>query len=381
MLNILTLQDIGDSVWDDYVKGHPFGNYCHLAAWFKIIESTYGHSPIFLAASKDAPNGSKTKKISGLLPIIHLRRPFWGSELISMPFLDLGGLISDNPDAEHFLIHQTLKICQKLKPNQCELRQSERLQSFQDPNQNGQNNSQELTPHPDYLIPDSMPPNLSFQVMRHKVRMLLDLPETSTALMKSFKSKLRSQIKKPIKEGLACKVGRHELLSDFYSVFCQNMKDLGSPVHAKRFMENVLHRFGECATIFVIYQNHLPLAASLTIGYKNILSNPWASSLKQYSRLAPNMFLYWAMLEYACNSGYRQFDFGRCTPGEGTFKFKAQWGAKPFPLYWYSFQKIGSTSTLFPKNRLRQSAQFLWPKLPIGIANSLGPMIRKYISL
>ena len=113
--------------------------------------------------------------------------------------------------------------------------------------------------------------------------------------MKSFKSKLRSQIKKPIKEGLEAKVGGPELLEDFYKVFLINMRDLGSPVHSKKLMQNVLVAFLDKAKIIVVYKDRDPLACSLIIEFNDTLENPWASSLREYSRLSPNMLLYWTM--------------------------------------------------------------------------------------
>ena len=177
----------------------------------------------------------------------------------------------------------------------------------------------------------------------HKVRMLLELPESSELLMNAFKSKLRSQIKKPLKEGLKAKIGGLELFHDFYKVFSVNMRDLGSPLHSKRLIHHVLEEFPEKARIVLIHKDNKPVACSVIVGFRDTLENPWASSLNNYSRMAPNMLLYWTMLEYACDNGYNKFDFGRSTPDEGTYKFKEQWGAKPTPLHWHYLSLNGTT--------------------------------------
>ena len=147
--------------------------------------------------------------------------------------------------------------------------------------------------------------------------MLLDLPDSSEEMMKSFKSKLRSQIKRPLKDGLVAKIGKSELIDDFYSVFCANMRDLGSPVHGKKMITTVMALFGEAANIVMVYKDKIPVACSLVIGFRDVLENPWASSLRQFSRFSPNMLLYWTMLAFACDNGYRKFDFGRSTPRRG----------------------------------------------------------------
>jgi FemAB-related protein (PEP-CTERM system-associated) len=212
--------------------------------------------------------------------------------------------------------------------------------------------------------------------------MVLELPETSDKLMKSFKSKLRSQIKKPIKAGLISRIGGLEFLDDFYRVFSINMRDLGSPVHAKRFIGNVLGEFAETGRIVIVYSDNNPVAGSVVIGFRDILENPWASALKQFKRLSPNMLLYWTMLEYACDNVYDWFDFGRSTPDEGTYKFKEQWGAKPELLHWHNIYLNGQPSDTGSSGKTKfDRAIRQWKKLPVSTTRFIGPMIRRHIGL
>jgi len=212
--------------------------------------------------------------------------------------------------------------------------------------------------------------------------MLLNLPDSSEMLMKSFKSKLRSQIAKPLKEGLTSRIGGVELLEDFYEVFLVNMRDLGSPVHSADLMRHVLSEFAERSRILVIYKSLEPVASALVVGFDKVLRNPWASSLRKYASLSPNMLLYLRMLEYACDNGYQVFDFGRSTKGEGTYKFKEQWGAVAAPLYWHYISLDGKS--LDPEKagaaKFERAAHY-WRKLPLVITRLIGPRIRKHISL
>ena len=95
------------------------------------------------------------------------------------------------------------------------------------------------------------------------------------------------------------------------------------------------------------------------------------------------MMLYWNFLKFAADEGFRKFDFGRCSPQEGTYKFKEQWGAKASPFYW----QYGSQHTAheLPDNLARkeryQWLASLWKRLPLPVANMAGPLIRKHISL
>ncbi len=212
--------------------------------------------------------------------------------------------------------------------------------------------------------------------------MLLNLPDSSDALMKSFRSKLRSQITKSLKEGLTSRAGGLDLLEDFYKVFLVNMRDLGSPVHSVDLMRNVMNEFSERSRIFVIYKAEEPVASALVVGFNKVLRNPWASSLRKYASLAPNMLLYLRMLEFACDNGYSVFDFGRSTIGEGTYKFKEQWGATPAPLYWHYISLDGKALDPERLDSARfQGARRYWGKLPLLVTRIIGPRIRKHISL
>ncbi len=350
-------QDSDKERWDSYVMNHPEGTYCHLSGWKNVIEEAYAHKTYYLMAINENLHG----KISGILPLVHLKHFLFGNHLVSIPFFDLGGLLTDNQKEETALLSEAIRLGSQLGVDKIELRQTNVLPGAK-------------------LI---MKENHSLQTKTDKVRMLLSLPDAPEILMNSFKSKLRSQINKPLKEGLHSKVGGRELLGDFYCLFSVNMRDLGSPVHSKKLLELVLKKFSEEAKLVVVYKGKQPLAGSLVFGHKTILENPWASALRDFSTLSPNMLLYWTMLEYACNQGFRVFDFGRSTPGEGTYKFKEQWGARPVPLYWHYFGlnarslRAGASSE---RSRFEKAIK-CWQKLPVSVTRLIGPYIRKNIGL
>ena len=368
--------------WDAYVISHPLSTLYHLYGWKNVVEKTYGHKTYFLSAIEhhtvdDKNNGNETSKfrVCGILPLVHIKSFLFGNNLVSMPYCDMGGVLADNEEIEEALISEAMGIAKKIKADSIELRHTRPISKL--------NTKKTGQPQTLGFTHSANPRHQAWHTTKSdKVRMLLDLPESSEILMKSFKSKLRSQIKRPLKEGLKSKVGGLELLDHFYEVFLVNMRDLGSPVHSKQMMRQVLEQFPESAKIVIVYKGRKPIACSLIIGFKDTLENPWASALRTYSRLSPNMLLYWAMLEYACDNGFRHFDFGRSTPGEGTWRFKKQWGAEPNPLDWqYIFLKgqpeIAETSG---KAKFEKAIQY-WQKIPLPIARTLGPMIRKYIGL
>jgi serine/alanine adding enzyme len=365
--------------WNEYVLKHPQGTVYHLLEWKKIIEKTYGHSTYYLVAIQSnisnysvtsSPRSESERSIAGILPLVHLKHFLFGNRLVSMPFFDMGGILANDEQTENLLLAEAVKVGRRLKACSIELRHVRPL-GF---SQNGAS----------AVFADSSATSspLLCLTKSHKVRMVVDLPGNPEALMTSFKSKLRSQIKKPLRGGLISKFGGQELLEDFYKVFAHNMRDLGSPVHSKELMRNVLQEFGGQARIVAIYQDSKALAASLVIGFRDTLENPWAASLRSWSSLAPNMLLYWKMLEHACEGGFAHFDFGRSSPGEGTHKFKEQWGAHSTSLHWdyVSLNGIPGPEPATEKERFARAIRY-WRKLPIPVTRLIGPLIRKHIAL
>lgn len=361
--------------WDEYVHQHPHANLYHMWGWKEVIEKSYGHKGYYLVAIR------KHGLVGGVLPLFHFKSPFFGNSLVSLPFFDLGGILADDEDMEKRLMRKAVELAQDLRANSIELRHSSPLSILRSRafNAHGESRASDEGIRPQSWDPDQETVCLT---RSHKVRMLLDIPESPDELMQSFKSKLRSQIRKPMKESLESKIGGLELIDDFYRIFSVNMRDLGSPVHSKSLIAHVVRTFGESARIFIVYRDAKALACSLTVGFKKTLGNPWASALKDYARLSPNMLLYWTMMEYACTHGFRCFDFGRSSPDEGTYKFKEQWGAKGDPVHWHYILLNGKK---FDANSLGtkkyQKAIQWWSKLPLPAANAIGPLIRKHISL
>ncbi len=347
-MNIRILDTGGSAAYDNYVYAHPRATLYHLAGWRNIITKTYGHKSHYLTAVKE--DGA----IIGVLPLVHLKSILFGNSLISIPFFDTGGILADDEATEKALLNQAVNLGERLNADRIELRHIE---------------------PPVSALPNTV-------AHSHKVLMHLELPEAPDLLMKTFKAKLRSQIRKPLKEGLYSKIGGSELSEDFYKVFLINMRDLGSPVHSKKLIRSVLEEFPDKARIIIIYKEKQPLACAFVIGFRDILENPWASSLREYSRFSPNMLLYWTMLEYACNKGYARFDFGRSSPGQGTYKFKEQWGAAPIPLKWHTIYLKGKSEQAETSGPSKfDTAVRYWKKLPVSVTKIIGPAIRKHIGL
>ena len=211
-----------------------------------------------------------------------------------------------------------------------------------------------------------------------KVSLRLPLPADSEELWAQLGSKLRAQVKRPLREGVICEIGHIDLISDFYSVFSVKYRDLGVPVYPKSWFTAILNAFPHESRVFVVRISGKPVAASLLIGFHGTVEVPWASSLRAMDRVGANMYLYWNMLKYAADHEYKTFDFGRSTEDSGTYRFKKQWGATPVQLYWhYWLQGNREIPQLNLGNPKYQLAAAVWRKLPLPVANFLGPRIVK----
>jgi FemAB-related protein (PEP-CTERM system-associated) len=223
-------------------------------------------------------------------------------------------------------------------------------------------------------------PTLDWPSRNEKVAMVLDLPDTEEALWRGLGSKLRSQIRRPQKEGASVRTGSAELLTDFYVVFARNMRDLGTPVYPKHFFEALLRAFPSEAKLHVVYLNDAPVAAGFVLAHRSTLEIPWASSLRRANRAGVNMLLYWSALRDAVARGFCYFDFGRSTKESGTQRFKSQWGARTQQLLWHYWLPAGKPLPgLTPSNPRYRTAIALWRRLPVSVANVLGPHIVRHL--
>lgn len=345
-IQIITPKDYG--AWDQYVLLHKQGGSYLTSAWKQSVEKAYGHKTFYLAAYVN-------RNITGLLPLVRIKPPMQKGTLVSLPYCDYGGIIANHHQDAEALLNQALSLASKMKVV-LEIRNS--------------------SPCP--IIEQ----NAVFKQVTDKCRMVMELPENSATLWSGFRSKLRSQIKRACKDGLFARLGHMELIDDFYRVFSRNMRDLGSPVHSLQWLKNIVSGFNDRAMLAVVYKNGFPVGVGLMLMHNRMVTIPWASTLKAFNRLSPNMLLYWKFLEYAADYEFRFFDFGRSTPGEGTYAFKKQWGARPVALSWYRWGR-GSDFDGKPASgnngRLRKAAEKAWQRMPLAAANALGPKLRKYI--
>ena len=331
---------------DNYLETSRRATPYHHMQWLQAVKKAYGFNYEYLIAETDA-------HIEGILPVCRFKSITGKNSLCSLPFCDVGGVVADNDVAREKLIQFALNRADQLQAMPLQLRQR-------------------LTEEP---------PNVD--MTDRKVSMLLDLPESSEVLLAGFKSKLRSQIKKAEKNGLLFDFANDKKsIEDFFYVFCRNMHLLGSPTHSIKWFQALREMYQDDLLVGRVWFEEKIVGAGILLFSGSNVSIPWASTLRDYNRLAPNMLLYWNLLRVSCERGCKQFDFGRSTYGEGTYKFKKQWGARPVLLDWQTLDKRGVVLEISSsKSQLRDMVEAVWKKLPLSVVNIIGPRLRRHISL
>jgi FemAB-related protein (PEP-CTERM system-associated) len=325
-----------------YVAAHPLARGYHHPRWLEVVHKAFGHRTLYLAAEREGA-------IVGVLPLVFFASRLFGRSTVSMPFLNYGGVLADDPGVERALLDRAIAETRAAGGASLELR------------------------HTRQVFPD-------LAAKRHKVAMLLGLESTPERQWERLDRKVRNQVRKAEKSGLTVRFGGQELVPDFYGVFARNMRDLGTPVYGVRFFDEVLAAFADGARVFVVSTAERPVAASIVVWHGATMEVPWASALREYNPLCPNVLLYWHMLRFAIEQRCTVFDFGRSTPNEGTFHFKRQWGAEPQPLVWEYWMADGRpVPDLSPKNRKFSVAIRAWQRLPVRVATWLGPHIVRHI--
>lgn len=335
--------DHGDARWNRFVAGFADSTYCHLAQWREVMADALGQEPVYLAATDAAG------EMAGALPLVRVRSRIFGHYLVSMPFINYGGPLAAERGVSDALAAAATGLARASGADLLELRT-----------------------HRD--------PPRGLRVCERKVTVRLPLPASADALWNGvFRAKLRSQIRRPQKEGMTFRAGRDGLVGPFYEVFSRNMRDLGTPVLPRAFFERVAKAFpGECL-FGVVEHAGRPVAAGCGFLWNGSFEITWASSLREYNPSAPNMLLYWGLMETVIARGATVFDFGRCSPGGSTHRFKLQWGGREEPLPWAQWSPRAVEATPSPDRGVYRHAVRAWQRLPVPVANRLGPFFARRI--
>jgi serine/alanine adding enzyme len=326
--------------WDAYVDAAPDASNYHRWVWKEVIEKTYGHEGYYLAAFD---NGA----IAGVLPLVLMKSRIFGRSLVSVPFFSYGGVLASTVQVQEELLVKAVELGRELGVRHIELRQGGTCDADA--------HWRDLTP---------------------KVTMEVRLPAKVDELWNRLSATLRKRIRYARKHGLRSQWGGSEAIGSFYQVFCTNMRNLGTPVYPRKWFENIQRHLPAGIRILTLLDEGRPVAGAFLTVFRDTLELPWAASVPDSREKFSPLLLYWSLLEYALEQGYRVVDLGRCTPGSGNYDFKRRWTPEEKPLHWYYWLAPGvPVPELRPDNPRFRLATTVWKRLPLFVANWLGPRV------
>jgi FemAB-related protein (PEP-CTERM system-associated) len=326
--------------WNEFVRGHPRAVCYHLYQWKTIIENAYGLPAHYLGAYSG-------DRLVGVLPTGVLWRPFRRRLAVSMPFCSFAGWLLEPGQDEEPVMQGFLAGLRERGVSSLELRAIDYSDAAE---------SEEST-------------------------LMLDLPASHEVLWKQLSAKVRNLVRNAQRSGLVVQRGADQV-AEFCDVYSLTMAQLGSPSHSRSFFVELCERLPENTDIVTVRSEGRAVAAMVLVRFRGVLTNPWAASLREYRSMSPNMLLYWEALKRGCDEGMERFDFGRSNIHSGTYRFKTQWGAEPYPLAYRVISVTGAdtpSSVSFYRGARASILSRLWKHLPYPVARRLGPMLRKHI--
>ena len=337
-VRVSELQSSDLSRWDEFVLGCSEATFFHRAGWKTAIERAFGHRTCFLYAEAGG-------RIEGVLPLAEVKSLVFGHTLVSLPFCVYGGIAAQSALARHALDEAARALAAKLSVDHLEYRC--------------------LTPqHPDWVHKD-LYVTFRKEIDSDVERNLLDIPR-----------KQRAIVRKGIKAGLKGEIDVG--VERFFSAYAASVHRLGTPVFSRRYFQILREVFGRDCEVLTVTQDGRVVASVLSFYFRDEVLPYYGGGTDEAREVAGNDFMYWELMRRACERGMRVFDYGRSKRGTGSFDFKKNWGFEPQPLHYEYLlvkgKRVPEHNPLNPKYSLFIK---LWQRLPLPLANRIGPHIVK----
>jgi FemAB-related protein (PEP-CTERM system-associated) len=322
--------------WNYYITTSPAATFAHQLEWKAVVEETYGHRPFYLMAVRN-------REVVGVLPLFLIKSMIFGRCLVTSPFLTFGGLLADDDEAAATLVEQAKQIAGAHNVKYAEIRNDQPCKHFE-------------------------------HSKTAYFTLVLDLSIGEERLFKSLHATARRNVRKAQQAGLEIVEGLQNL-DRFIDINFRNMRRLGTPAHGPAFFKNIAKHFPD-SMLLMARQRQNWVGGMLLVSFKKTIYMPWVAALEEYFELRPNNLLYWEAIVRACRRGLHYLDFGRSKQDQGTFRFKAQHGAQPVQLYYqYYLNGEASMPNIDPEASAFKPLVALWKKLPLPVANFIGPRL------
>ncbi len=323
--------------WDAFVQACPQATFFHRAGWGRALDRVFQHPLAMLYAERDGV-------IDGVLPLAQVKSMLFGHAVVSLPFAVYGGVAANTPEAAAALQAEAGRITQQLGAQHLELRHVQRQ-------------------HADWPLQDLY--------VTFRKPLLAD----DEANMLAIPRKQRAMVRKGIKNGLVAKLDPG--VDRFFALYADNVHRHGTPALPQRWFQTLRDEFGaDCDVLTVEAPDGKALSSVLCFYFRGEVLAYYAGDDESARDLACNDFKYWQLMCHATARGCTVFDYGRSKQGTGPYAFKKNWGFEPTPLHYeYQLYKRDAVPQNNPNNPKYKLLIQTWRRLPIGVANRLGPML------
>ena len=337
-IEILCSQD--ESAWDVYVTKHPRSTFFHLLAWRKLIHKVYERHlmPIYLVAKENT-------EIKGILPLYLFHHWFFGKKVISIPYASTGGPCADSDLIEQKLIDYAIQITIEKDALHLEIRDTKKHQG-------------------------------NFININHYTNQILQLNSNPDILLKKMSKNVRRDIKNAQKNNVRVDIGSNNFQA-FYDIYSLGQRNLGTPIHHISWIKGLLYDLPEYHFLAIAYYRDKPAAVQLVRKYRKELTGIFGYMDPDFKDMHPNHLLNWELAKFGYQKGYADLNFGRSRQDSGVYEFKRKWNTETVPFYYHHYKhKAKQVFDTGQANPSRQKFAKLWQKLPVAIANHMGPFIR-----
>lgn len=318
----------------------------HRIAWGEAIARSTGHDFLPLIA-EDATGG-----LTGYLPLHAVHSPLFGRAMVSAGFAVDGGIIASDGASAQALADAAWQMAERHSAPTLELRGG--------------------------WLPDD--PHWTIKSDAHAgfvADLVTDGQNADQKQLEWVPRKQRAEVRKGLGNNLVVRTGTSPLdRQQHYAVYAESVRNLGTPVFPRRLFDAVLDGFGDDADILTVLHDDVPVASVLNLYHRGTVMPFWGGGVWAARGLRANDVMYYALMNHARRRGCSRFDFGRSKVGSGAFAFKKNWGFQPAPLSYAVRTADGQpprdVNPLSPKYRLQIA---LWQRLPLALANRLGPLI------
>jgi FemAB-related protein (PEP-CTERM system-associated) len=326
--------------WDAFVRACPDATFFHLSGWQKVIEGSFGIKTWFYYVQQDG-------QILGVLPLAEIKSRLFGHSLGAMPFCVYGGPAAPNDAARKMLDEAAHELAQQLGVGHLEYRGMQRF-------------------HPD---------DASWHTKELYVTFRKEITGDDEANMNAIPRKQRAMVRKGIKLGLRGEVDNN--VDRMFEAYARSVHRLGTPVFPKKYFAMLQEVFGdECEVRSILTEDNRLVAAVLSFYWRDEVVPYYGGGTDLAREVAGNDFMYWNLMQAAAARGCRLFDFGRSKLGTGAYDFKKNWGFTaqhlPYEYKLYGAAALPDNNPLNPKYQLFIK---MWKKLPLPVANFMGPYI------